>query len=272
MAPIGSWPQNWVPYQSDNFVTPAFAAYVSGHSTFSRAAAEVLAAITGDEYFPGGLGEMEFDTSFLEFEVGPSDTVTLQWATYFDAADEAGISRLWGGIHIPADDFAGRIMGSEIGIGAYNFASSFFRPGDFNNDGIYDCADVDSLVVEVATSTNAGEFDLTGDGLVDGSDLDAWLAEAGAVNLASGNSYLVGDANLDGTVDGADFLIWNSNKFSTAGGWCQADFNADGTTDGLDFLAWNQNKFQSADVSQVPEPAAAFMVILGFVALAIRRR
>ena len=36
---------------------------------------------------------------------------TLQWATYADAADDAGISRLYGGIHIEADDFAGRRLG-----------------------------------------------------------------------------------------------------------------------------------------------------------------
>lgn len=118
--------ENWVPYQSDNFVTPAFAAYVSGHSTFSRAAAEVMALFTGSEYFPGGLGEMTFDTDFLDFEIGPSEELTLQWATYFDAADEAGISRLWGGIHVPADDFGGRIMGSTIGQDAFAYAMRHF--------------------------------------------------------------------------------------------------------------------------------------------------
>lgn len=118
--------ENWVPYQQDNFVTPAFAAYVSGHSTFSRAAAEVMTLFTGSEYFPGGLGEMTFSTDFLDFEIGPTDELTLQWATYFDAADEAGISRLWGGIHIPADDFAGRIMGSTIGVDAYRLATLRF--------------------------------------------------------------------------------------------------------------------------------------------------
>ena len=46
---------DWVPYQRATFVTPAFAGYPSGHSTFSRAAAEVLTAFTGDAYFPGGL-------------------------------------------------------------------------------------------------------------------------------------------------------------------------------------------------------------------------
>ncbi|QEG33971.1 vanadium-dependent haloperoxidase [Bythopirellula goksoeyrii] len=118
--------ENWVPYQRDNFVTPAFAAYVSGHSTFSRAAAEVLAQITGSEYFPGGLGEAVFAPDFLHFESGPSEEIRLQWATYFDAADEAGISRLWGGIHVPPDDFGGRIMGSAIGIEAYLFAREHF--------------------------------------------------------------------------------------------------------------------------------------------------
>ena len=120
--------ENWVPYQQDNFVTPAFAAYVSGHSTFSRAAAEVLSLFTGSEYFPGGLGEITFTMNdFLDFELGPSGSVTLQWAKYYDAADEAGISRLWGGIHVPPDDFAGRIIGSQIGIEAYERAHLYFQ-------------------------------------------------------------------------------------------------------------------------------------------------
>ena len=119
----------WWPYQRSTFVTPAFAAYVSGHSTFSRAAAEVLTAITGSEYFPGGLGEHTFaKDAFLDFERGPSTDITLQWATYFDAADEAGISRLFGGIHVAPDDFDGRIMGSLIGQQAWVRAQGIFVP------------------------------------------------------------------------------------------------------------------------------------------------
>jgi hypothetical protein len=106
----------WLPYQLETFVTPAFAGYISGHSTFSRAAAEVLAAMTGSEFFPGGMGTFTAaKDEYLEFEQGPSETVVLQWATYFDAADEAGISRLWGGIHPAVDDFPGRVNGSIIG-------------------------------------------------------------------------------------------------------------------------------------------------------------
>ena len=117
---------DWVPYQAPTFVTPAFAGYVSGHSAFSRASAEVLTAMTGSEFFPGGLGEWTIAKDSLEFEAGTENPVTLQWATYRDAADQAGISRLYGGIHVPADDFQGRIMGAEIGVSAWEKALEYF--------------------------------------------------------------------------------------------------------------------------------------------------
>jgi hypothetical protein len=117
----------WVPYQQPTFVTPSFAAYVSGHSTFSRAAAEVLTAITGSEYFPGGLSEWTIPAGSLEVESGPTQDVSLQWATYYDAADQAGVSRLYGGIHVPADDFGGRQMGSLCGKAAWTEAQRYYR-------------------------------------------------------------------------------------------------------------------------------------------------
>ena len=117
---------DWVPYQRPTFVTPAFAGYVSGHSTFSRAAAEVLTAITGSEYFPGGMSEWTKPVGELLHEEGPTKDVTLQWATYFDAADQAGISRLYGGIHISQDDVEGRMIGAECGIAAWALAQQYF--------------------------------------------------------------------------------------------------------------------------------------------------
>jgi hypothetical protein len=118
---------DWVPYQLSTFVTPAFAGYISGHSTFSRTGAEVLTGITGSEFFPGGLGEWTVPADSLEFEAGPDEDVTLQWATYADAADEAGISRLYGGIHVWADDLRGRVVGSEAGRGAWALAKRYFN-------------------------------------------------------------------------------------------------------------------------------------------------
>ena len=117
---------DWVPYQLPTFVTPAFAGYVSGHSAFSRAGAEVLTAITGDPFFPGGLGTWTVPAGSLEFEAGPSEDITLQWATYADASNEAGRSRIYGGIHVWADDLRGREMGVEAGRQAWALARQFF--------------------------------------------------------------------------------------------------------------------------------------------------
>ena len=118
----------WRPYQRDDFVTPPFPGYISGHSTFSRSAAEVLAAITGDEFFPGGYAEfVAKKNEYLVHEQGPTQTVRLRWATYFDAADQAGISRLYGGIHPRTDDFTGRRVGSTVGRGAYALAKTYFE-------------------------------------------------------------------------------------------------------------------------------------------------
>jgi hypothetical protein len=108
--------ENWWPYQRPTFVTPPFAGYVSGHSTFSSAAAEVLTQMTGDPFFPGGMGTFDApQNDFLHFEEGPSVDIQLEWATYKDAADECSLSRIWGGIHPPVDDIDGRKMGMDIG-------------------------------------------------------------------------------------------------------------------------------------------------------------
>lgn len=117
----------WMPYQLRTFVTPAFPGFISGHSTFSRASAEVLTALTGSAYFPGGLGEFVAPRdSYLTFERGPSTDVRLQWATYYDAADQAGQSRLWGGIHVTPDDLIGRRLGSTVGLSAVVRARRFY--------------------------------------------------------------------------------------------------------------------------------------------------
>lgn len=120
---------NWWPYQRPNFVTPPFAGYVSGHSTYSRAAAEVLTLLTGSRFFPGGLGIFRIPKdTYLVFEKGPSESLRLEWATYQDAADECSLSRIYGGIHPTADDIPGRLMGYEIGHRAYAKALTYFTP------------------------------------------------------------------------------------------------------------------------------------------------
>lgn len=129
MAGVG-WilAENWWPYQRPSFVTPPFSGYISGHSTFSRTAAEVMTLMTGTPYFPGGIGEFVTDQNeFLEFEEGPSVPVTLQWATYRDASDQCSLSRIWGGIHPPCDDIPGRLIGMELGPLCYSKADDLFN-------------------------------------------------------------------------------------------------------------------------------------------------
>ena len=120
----------WLPYMPRNFVTPPFPGYTSGHSTFSRSGAEVLAAITGTPFMPGGMGSfVAAANQYLAIERGPSRTVELQWGTYFDAADLAGLSRRFGGIHPYYDDYPSRVAGSRIGLKAWEKARGLYGPG-----------------------------------------------------------------------------------------------------------------------------------------------
>ncbi|MBK8186147.1 MAG: vanadium-dependent haloperoxidase [Cellvibrio sp.] len=119
--------EEWWPYQRASFVTPPFAGYISGHSTFSRAGAEVLTALTGSPYFPGGMSDFKAPKNeFLVFEDGPSVDITLQWATYRDASDQCSLSRIWGGIHPSLDDIPGRRIGEKIGKDAFAKAKSYY--------------------------------------------------------------------------------------------------------------------------------------------------
>ena len=127
---------HWLPYQRPTFVTPPFAGYLSCHSAFSRAAAVSLIKITGSEFFPGGLGTFDvLKNEFLVFEEGPSESFTLQWATFQDASDQTSLSRIWGGIHPPIDDIKGRIIGEKIGKESFDLAQQYFS-GTLGNSTI----------------------------------------------------------------------------------------------------------------------------------------
>lgn len=142
-------------------------------------------------------------------------------------------------------------------------------PGDFDENGSYGLSDIDALVGEIAAASDDPAFDLSGDGAVDVSDLEAWRMVAGEANLPSQQPYLVGDANLDGGVDGSDFNLWNAAKFSTTPRWSAGDFNADGVVDGSDFNLWNANKFLAADhlTGLVPEPSLLFPAAAALIVL-----
>ncbi len=121
--------KTWMPFQRRTFVTPAFPGFVSGHSTFSRAGAETLAQLTGTPFFPGGIKRFTLPKgAFLFFENGPSEDLEIQWATYYDAADQCSRSRIFGGIHIDLDDYPGRRAGHEVATRAVAKAQTFWSP------------------------------------------------------------------------------------------------------------------------------------------------
>lgn len=104
--------EDWVPYQPLTFPTPPFPDFVSGHSAFSSAMAEVLKGIRGDAL------EMRVNlrAGFSETEPNaPSQTVVLQWSSLSEAADSAAMSRRYGGIHFIQGDLKGRELGRQVG-------------------------------------------------------------------------------------------------------------------------------------------------------------
>ncbi len=118
--------KDWLPFQRKGFNTPAFPGFTSGHSTFSRAAAEALTLLTGNPLFPGGFHHHTIAANSMQIDLGPSVAVDLQWCSYYDAADQAGLSRRWGGIHPYEDDYVGRKTGSIAGTSAYLLAEKYW--------------------------------------------------------------------------------------------------------------------------------------------------
>lgn len=116
---------SWIPYQPSNFPTPPFPEYISGHSTFSSAAAEVLKLATGSDNF-GNSATFAAGSSTIEPGTVPAAMVTLSWATFTDAANEAGISRRYGGIHFKTADSQGRTVGRMLGDQAFAKAKSYW--------------------------------------------------------------------------------------------------------------------------------------------------
>ena len=116
---------HWLPYQPPTRPTPPFPEFVSGHSTYSAAAAEILLLATGSDRF-GNSETIAPGSSRFEPKLTPAEPVTLRWSTFTEAADEAGLSRRYGGIHFKAADLAGRIAGRVVAFEAWKKASAYF--------------------------------------------------------------------------------------------------------------------------------------------------
>jgi len=117
---------NWKPYQAASIVTPPFPEYISGHSVFSRSAADTLALYTGSDVFNASV-TIPAGSSVVEPGAVPAAPVTLSWATFTAAADEAGISRRYGGIHFVAGDVYSRQVARLIATQAWAKTLTYFN-------------------------------------------------------------------------------------------------------------------------------------------------
>jgi hypothetical protein len=123
---------DWIPYQVSTFPTPPFPEYISGHSTFSAAGAEILKLFTGSDRF-GDSVTFAPGSSVTEPGTTPQHSITLHWATFTHAADQAGISRRYGGIHFELADLVGRATGRIVAKKAWKKSLSYFH-GDGDDD------------------------------------------------------------------------------------------------------------------------------------------
>jgi subtilisin family serine protease len=140
-------------------------------------------------------------------------------------------------------------VGSEGGSGEYTLRIAPVISeidGDFDDDSVFGCLDIDALTQAIVSGGAVDDYDLNSDDTLTPADVLLWLTQAGERNLGPGRSYLVGDADLDGNVDGSDFALWNAAKFTATASWCNGDFDTNGFVDGSDFGLWNVNKFTSA--------------------------
>jgi hypothetical protein len=117
---------DWLPYQASTFPTPPFPEYSSGHSTFSAAGAEILRLFTESDDFGASV---RFPAGSSTFEAGavPTRDVTVRWGTFSEAANQAGLSRRYGGIHFEQGDLdaraAGRLVAKQAWVKAVSYIS-----------------------------------------------------------------------------------------------------------------------------------------------------
>ncbi|MEO0406294.1 MAG: calcium-binding protein, partial [Cyanobacteria bacterium P01_A01_bin.135] len=211
---------DFITYQTPNAdVSPPFAEYTSGHSAFSASAATVLELLSGSDRFGSSVtfqpGESRFDVG-----VTPAEELTLAWDTFSFAADEAGLSRLYGGIHFTDGDVNGRSLGQQIGVSAFETAQFFINGGE-ESPFLIGSRDGDSLTGSSDDEEfhgRSGSDVLTAragdDALYGGDGDDSLTGNAGSDKLygESGDDTLLGKLGDDQLFGGADVDLLRGAK------------------------------------------------------------
>ena len=109
----------WRPYQLRRNYTPPFPDYISGHSIFSTTASTVLRCTLDGNAFDARSSEF---VSRFDPEAGfdgrlenGNESISLAWSYHSERAEEAGFSRMLGGIHMEAGNVEGLKLGIQLG-------------------------------------------------------------------------------------------------------------------------------------------------------------
>jgi hypothetical protein len=178
----------WTPL----ITTPAFPEYVAGHAVFSQAAAEVLNSFFGSNYA----------FSYTDPSLGSTPGVTRSFTSFDEAAQEAGMSRIYGGIHFSFSVDAGWTVGQEVGdwtLAAFNLSADTTPPKIVLNQSSGLVTNTDPTVTgEVTTNFGVTSFTV---------QLDS--ATPTNVTLNSDGSFSVPvTLPLDGSADGQHTLTF----------------------------------------------------------------
>ena len=189
--------------------SPPFAEFTSGHSGFSAAGATVLELVSGSNAFGADVtfapGESRFEPGFT-----PQAEVTLAWESFSAASDEAGLSRLFGGIHFTEGDVFGRTLGQDVGVEVFA-AAQFFINGGQDQEFLIGTREDDELVGDAAVDELHGRS---------GDDVLAGGLGDDALFGGDGDDVLRGDLNSrrPGGPEGGDDVIFGGVGNDLIGG------------------------------------------------------
>jgi membrane-associated phospholipid phosphatase len=128
----------WRPYQLRRNYTPPFPDIPSGHSTFSSAAASIFVELLDSNSFPAEslpfISRFSLPDGFDGDSENGNEEATLSWNYYSQAVLQAGISRLYGGIHMMDGNWQALIAGTRIGHFSLRKTEALFAGRSLDRD------------------------------------------------------------------------------------------------------------------------------------------
>ena len=147
----------------------------------------------------------------------------------------------------------------------FGFRVAMLNPlGDFDEDGVIAAADIDLLAAALKDGSSESVLDLDQNDIVDLADHRFWVEEIVGTHS--------GDADLNGTVEFADFLALSAS-FGQETGWAGGDFDGNGVAEFADFLLLSDNFGKTrTETTSVPEPSTGLLLVGVLIGVSFVRR